>query len=378
MKPLSRTQNLRGYRAQAIVEFALVLPILMMLLVGILEVGRMLYTYAAVNNASREAARYGSALGRDSAYTGDPYKYKNCEGIRDSATRSAYFTPLTVTIAYDTGPGSSSTMNCTAVSGEDGAVTVSSGDRVLVTVSATYSPLVSLVPLGSHTFTSSSARTIIGFIEVGSNPGSGSGSGSGPTATSSSTPVASNTPTETTIAASSTPTATNSGLVWTLTPLPTNTPTVTPSISPTPTETLTPTMTFTPTSTPTAMPGCGNITTGEIIAHNGVKTMSMTITNPHEAITVSSVQVFWNATTGSPSNGQLILKSASLGTTFWSGSNTSGNLLISPITVTIPGNNTTSTIVFTFDKNYQNPLTFNKIIITLSTPGCETYTITKP
>jgi len=126
------------------------------------------------------------------------------------------------------------------------------------------------------------------------------------------------------------------------------------------------------------MPGCGNITTGEIIAHNGVKTMSMTITNPHEAITVSSVQVFWNATTGSPSNGQLILKSASLGTTFWSGSNTSGNLLISPITVTIPGNNTTSTIVFTFDKNYQNPLTFNKIIITLSTPGCETYTITKP
>src|SRR5215213_10325045 len=209
MKPLSRTQNLRGYRAQAIVEFALVLPILMMLLVGILEVGRMLYTYAAVNNASREAARYGSALGRDSAYTGDPYKYKNCEGIRDSATRSAYFTPLTITIAYDTGPGSSSTVNCTALTGEDSTVTVSSGDRVLVTVSATYSPLVTLVPLGNHTFTSFSARTILGFIEVGSNPGSGSGSGA--TATSPSTPVTTvppNTSTTTAIPASNTPTAT--------------------------------------------------------------------------------------------------------------------------------------------------------------------------
>jgi Flp pilus assembly protein TadG len=374
MKAFFRTQKFRGLRAQAIVEFALVLPILMMMLVGILEVGRMLYTYAAVNNASREAARYGSALGRDSAYTGDPYKYKNCEGIRDSANRSAYFTPLTITIAYDTGPGSSSTVNCTALTGEDGAVAVSSGDRVLVTVSATYSPLVTLVPLGNHTFTSSSARTILGFIEVGSNPG--------PTATSPSTPataVPSSTPTSTVIVASHTPTATFSGPFVTFTPLPTNTPTVTPSISPTPTVTFTPTLTFTPTSTPTAMPGCGNITTGPIVAHNGSNIMSMTITNPHEAITVSSVQVFWNATTGSPSGGQLTLKSASLGTTFWNGpDNTSGNLTIPTTSVIIPGNNATSTISFTFDKNYKNPLTFNKIIITLSTPGCETYTITKP
>jgi Flp pilus assembly protein TadG len=55
----------RTERAQAIVEFALVLPILMVVLVGMFEAGRMLYTYAAINNASREAVRFGSALGYD-------------------------------------------------------------------------------------------------------------------------------------------------------------------------------------------------------------------------------------------------------------------------------------------------------------------------
>ncbi len=40
--------------AQAIVEFAIALPILMFMLVGILEVGRLIYAYAAVINASRE------------------------------------------------------------------------------------------------------------------------------------------------------------------------------------------------------------------------------------------------------------------------------------------------------------------------------------
>ena len=41
-------------RAQAIVEFAIALPILMFMLVGIIEVGRLIYAYAAVINASRE------------------------------------------------------------------------------------------------------------------------------------------------------------------------------------------------------------------------------------------------------------------------------------------------------------------------------------
>src|SRR6266498_3229793 len=97
--------QLRTQRAQAIVEFALVLPILMMLLVGIMEVGRFIYIYAAVNNASREAARYGSAIGFDD--TGTHLKYQYCDGIRNMARKSAYFMNLSnadIDIEYDTGP----------------------------------------------------------------------------------------------------------------------------------------------------------------------------------------------------------------------------------------------------------------------------------
>ena len=49
--------------AQGMVEFALVLPMLILVLFGIIEVGRLLFIYNAVATSSREAARYGSAAG---------------------------------------------------------------------------------------------------------------------------------------------------------------------------------------------------------------------------------------------------------------------------------------------------------------------------
>src|SRR5215212_6679906 len=131
-----KAPQLRTQRAQAIVEFALVLPILMMLLVGILEVGRFIYIYASVNNASREAARYGSAIGFDD--TGAYLKYQYCDGIKDRARRSAYFTPLTVTISYDHGPSTGPFNDCD-VSPADTGVQVNNGaqpDRVQVSVNA--------------------------------------------------------------------------------------------------------------------------------------------------------------------------------------------------------------------------------------------------
>ena len=45
------------------VEFAIALPILLMLVYGLLEVGRLLFTYSSVVNATRQAVRYGSTTG---------------------------------------------------------------------------------------------------------------------------------------------------------------------------------------------------------------------------------------------------------------------------------------------------------------------------
>ncbi|MBP9713726.1 MAG: pilus assembly protein [Sterolibacterium sp.] len=51
--------NITRHRGVAAVEFALVLPLLLLLLFGIIEFSIALYDKALITNASREAARYG-------------------------------------------------------------------------------------------------------------------------------------------------------------------------------------------------------------------------------------------------------------------------------------------------------------------------------
>ncbi len=61
MSRLLRIPRLHGRgRGQALVEFALVFPVFMLVLFGILDVGRYVYVSNALNEASREGARYGS------------------------------------------------------------------------------------------------------------------------------------------------------------------------------------------------------------------------------------------------------------------------------------------------------------------------------
>jgi Flp pilus assembly protein TadG len=382
MKFRFQNQKNAGSRAQAIVEFAIVLPILLMLLFGILEVGRMIFTYAAVTNASREAVRFGSAVGLDD----DGLRhYNNCPGIRAVAKRSAYFMNLEnnqIEIRYDSGPGTALRVpNC------DGTDIVSAGDRVRVRITTTYRPLVRLVPIGEKPIESVSARTIVGIVNLMSGSGSvpGGGTGSSATRTPTPTPTATQsgpTPTNTPTA---TPTPTNTvppGDWATNTLFPTFTPTNTLQPTNTPTNTPTATPTYTPTSTPTVMPGCGSISS---VYSNikGATTMSLSVTNPHDAFSVAGFEVTWNATSGGPGSKALALASTSLGNSTWNWNpaiTTSpySYTFTSPYTVTIPGNNRTSILTFTFNNPYQNKGSTDKIVLTLASEQCGTFSITKP
>lgn len=51
---------------QAMVELALILPVLLLIIMGIIEFGFMFNNYLTLNNVSREAARYASLGGTDS------------------------------------------------------------------------------------------------------------------------------------------------------------------------------------------------------------------------------------------------------------------------------------------------------------------------
>src|SRR5207253_6996784 len=55
-----RCHRLSRSRGQAIVETALLLPILMLLVMGTADLGRVFYYSIAVTNAAREAARQGT------------------------------------------------------------------------------------------------------------------------------------------------------------------------------------------------------------------------------------------------------------------------------------------------------------------------------
>lgn len=54
-----------GEEGQALVEFALTLPILLLLMIGLVDVGRGLQAYVSLGNAVREAAREAAVHGAD-------------------------------------------------------------------------------------------------------------------------------------------------------------------------------------------------------------------------------------------------------------------------------------------------------------------------
>lgn len=150
----------RSEMAQGMVEFALTLPVLLVLFFGIMEFGRLLFTYSVVTTAAREAARYGSAAG-DSDY-GMPY-YRSCEGIKDSAVRIGGIVgvqPGNVTIIYDEGPGSATLPSCSS------STSVELGDRIIVQVAADFQPIVPLVNLNTFTVNSIARRTILTRVDL--------------------------------------------------------------------------------------------------------------------------------------------------------------------------------------------------------------------
>ena len=57
----------RGQQGQELVEYALALPVVLLLLMSILDLGRVVYVYSALHNSVREGARYGIIQPADAA-----------------------------------------------------------------------------------------------------------------------------------------------------------------------------------------------------------------------------------------------------------------------------------------------------------------------
>jgi Flp pilus assembly protein TadG len=151
------------------VEFALVLPILLLLIYGLVEVGRMLFIYNSVVSAARQASRYGAATGLNTS--GGVPRYQDCTGMRSAAQRSGIldnFENADILIWHDDGEELNQSAYCKPGMAFDKSFQPSSGNssRVRVQVSTEYTPMLSFIPLQPLTITSVSARTILVGVTI--------------------------------------------------------------------------------------------------------------------------------------------------------------------------------------------------------------------
>ena len=387
--------NPQKTKAQAMVEFAIVLPLLLLLLYGLLEAGRLLFIYSTIVTASRQAVRYGSATGQ--GISSAVPRYRDCNGIRNAAQKVDFlnaFDDTRITIQHDNGPTDpNGPVTYCAGAVDTTNYTPTNSSRLLVTIDGDYLPIVpKLIPFVKRSVATSnpirakSARTILVSVSIVVTVPPSTYLPSTPTAT-----ATINTPTFT---PSSTPTATitNTPILSptaSLIPSPTRTGTITIV----PTFTSSPTITLTPSITPTVVTGC-NLVTPANISISG-NTMTMTITNPNSyTINASDVFVTWNSDKGHQTGGDKTLKllSASMQpgavgpatpvppTVFWTGSSSGPSATLTNPNVFISiAPNTTTTITFTFDKTYDNPDPDyrEEILMNLNTNGCQLFPIHK-
>ena len=108
---------LKRQKGAAAVEFAIILPILIVLLFGIVEFGLIFYNKAVITNASREGARYGIVF----RASGEEMACSDITGIINAYTTDKLVTfgsATAVSIAYDP-------INCDPGSGNELTVSVS-------------------------------------------------------------------------------------------------------------------------------------------------------------------------------------------------------------------------------------------------------------
>jgi Flp pilus assembly protein TadG len=118
----------RRRRGSALVEFAVVAPVLMIFILGILEIGRLVMVAQITTNASREGARY-AVQGDANTAAIDSYlrTYLSSAGLSNTASGSN--SAVTVTIESYSGSAWTATAD---------PATVASGSPIRVTVAVNF------------------------------------------------------------------------------------------------------------------------------------------------------------------------------------------------------------------------------------------------
>ncbi len=130
----------KNERGQSLTEFALMAPLLVLVLLGAIDLGRAYFAYVSITNAAREGARYGM----DNPRSGGSFSVANCQDtggdhktIRYHVCQEVNGSPVTIA-----NPNTDIVIECSAFSPESyssaNCATVANGGRIRVTVYYTF------------------------------------------------------------------------------------------------------------------------------------------------------------------------------------------------------------------------------------------------
>jgi Flp pilus assembly protein TadG len=169
------------------VEFALVMPMLILFIMGTVDFGRALFTYAQASSQLRQALRLAAVIGYDTSATAT---YRDCDLMR-AVGRNVFFAqqPIPTTIEYyiaptswNTGTNNWASLNdwtgsdfanpdtCAETSGADvGPTGLKNGDILRITINPSIKMITPVFPQ-TLTFTLTGQRTIVNSIKLTSLP----------------------------------------------------------------------------------------------------------------------------------------------------------------------------------------------------------------
>lgn len=147
-------------RGATILETAMIIPLLLLLMFGLVEFGRYVTVNSTVTNASREAARYAATTGVGS---GTGPRFADCDGMRTAAQQFGVIggpSDGQITLEYDNGPATAVFLTCSGSSVDPSDV--DTGDRIVVTVSVPFETVAPLIDvfIPPTTITAQTTRTI--------------------------------------------------------------------------------------------------------------------------------------------------------------------------------------------------------------------------
>jgi len=160
-----RTPNLRSDRGSSLAEYAIVLPVLLTFLFGIMDFSRFLYTYHFISEVAREGTRY--AVVRGSSFNGTACASTSTFACAATAANVQTYvqslTPPGITASSlsvaTTWPGTAPAGAATACNATNG--NNSPGCLVQVAVSYPYKFMLPFLPKSSSTWTVASTSVMV-------------------------------------------------------------------------------------------------------------------------------------------------------------------------------------------------------------------------